>query len=97
MSNSIVIGAVRQARTLLDSVAFVSVEGDTVAPIAALDSAIAILENKPPYKPPRDGAGLFHFLQVLNRCDAFISGFEDDDSQTGVRELLADIRALTGK
>lgn len=29
---------------------------------------------------------------ILQRCESFISGFEDDDAQKGVRALLADIR-----
>lgn len=33
------------------------------------------------------------FLQTLDRAERFISGFEGDDRQEGVGELLADIRA----
>ena len=31
--------------------------------------------------------------QVLERAESFIAGFEDDSSQEGVHELLADLRA----
>jgi len=30
---------------------------------------------------------------LLERCEAFISGFEDDPDQDGIPELLADLRA----
>lgn len=32
-------------------------------------------------------------LAALDRAEAFISGFEDDDTQEGVTEMLAAIRA----
>lgn len=41
-------------------------------------------------KIPRSATGL------LKRCEAFISGFEDDDTQEGVLELLADLRKTLG-
>lgn len=33
-------------------------------------------------------------IEALRRAEAFISGFEGDDSQPGVDHLLADLRAL---
>lgn len=35
-------------------------------------------------------------IELLQRAEEFIAGFEDDISQNGVRDLLADLRALTG-
>ena len=32
-------------------------------------------------------------LEALERAEAFIDGFEDDDTQEGVKEMLAAIRA----
>lgn len=32
---------------------------------------------------------------LLERCESFIAGFEDDDDQEGVPELLADLHAVT--
>lgn len=34
--------------------------------------------------------------ELLTRCERFISGFEDDETQEGVSELLADLRARIG-
>jgi hypothetical protein len=36
-------------------------------------------------------------LAALDRAESFISGFEDDESQDGIDELLADIRAAIAK
>jgi hypothetical protein len=33
-------------------------------------------------------------LELLERAESFITGFEDDEAQEGVRELLADMRAV---
>ncbi len=33
---------------------------------------------------------------LLERAESFISGFEDDETQLGVRELLADLRGAIG-
>lgn len=33
-------------------------------------------------------------IEALRRAEAFISGFEGDDSQDGVDQLLAELRAL---
>lgn len=35
-----------------------------------------------------------HPTALLERAEAFIAGFEDDDMQEGVNELLADLRAV---
>jgi len=35
-------------------------------------------------------------ISLLKRAEAFISGFEDDDAQEGIRELLADLRTTLG-
>ena len=37
------------------------------------------------------------FLAALDRAEAFIAGFEDDDTQEGVTEMLAAIRAALAK
>lgn len=36
-------------------------------------------------------------LEALDRAEAFISGFEDDDTQEGVTEMLAAIRVAIAK
>lgn len=36
-------------------------------------------------------------LAALDRAEAFISGFEDDDTQEGVTEMLAAIRVALAK
>tara|TARA_R110000868_G_scaffold87712_5_gene245034 strand:- start:560 stop:760 length:201 start_codon:yes stop_codon:yes gene_type:complete len=36
-------------------------------------------------------------LAALDRAEAFIAGFEDDDTQEGVTEMLAAIRAALAK
>jgi len=36
-------------------------------------------------------------LEALERAEGFISGFEDDETQEGVTEMLAAIRAALAK
>ena len=36
-------------------------------------------------------------LDALERAEAFIAGFEDDDTQEGVTEMLAAIRAVLAR
>ena len=43
----------------------------------------------PPEHEPNDGSDV---VSLLQRAEAFISGFEDDEDQEGVPELLRDLR-----
>lgn len=49
--------------------------------------------NMPATTPPKSSPSA---IGLLKRCETFISGFEDDDTQEGVRELLADLRKTLG-
>jgi colicin import membrane protein len=54
-------------------------------------AAMCAAMTEPAAKRPREEVTVEN---VLIRAEAFIAGFEDDDTQAGVKELLADLREL---
>ncbi|HCF1174511.1 TPA: hypothetical protein NH810_000830 [Pseudomonas aeruginosa] len=55
------------------------------------DALLAFAKNAPPAQAQHS------VPELLVRAEGFVSGFEDDDEQEGVSQLLADLRLAIGR